>query len=53
VFDNLFSILGPTFSAAILVSVVLTAAIFPMHRLRSHRLQARKAKLSRITLPVR
>jgi hypothetical protein len=30
VFDNLFSILGPVFSAAILVSVVGIGAIFPM-----------------------
>jgi hypothetical protein len=41
VFDNLFSILGPVFSAGILVAVVATFAIFPLHRLGCHRLIAR------------
>jgi hypothetical protein len=41
VFDNLFLILGPVFSAAILVSVVLVVALFPMHRLGWHRLRRR------------
>ena len=43
-FDNLFSILGPVFSAAILVGVVATFAVFPLHRLGLHHRIVRKIR---------